>query len=148
MSTLKATRSAQYPVTATFAWNYADTMVNTVGNSVDFGAANLGGAAGKFDIINLPKGAVVVSGYIVTKTTFDTAGYDITVGDSTTENRYLASTDLKTAGAVVPLVPTGYISTGQNLRITMSSDDVCTAGDMYIVVTYIIDGKANEAVTN
>ena len=143
MALKKPARTAQRPLVAEFTWNFDDTMVNTVGNTVDFGAANLGGAAGKFDVINLPVGAVVIGGELIVETAFDTAGYDITVGDSSSENRYLASTDVKALGRTA-LVPTGYHGTGQNIRITMSSDDVCTTGKATLRVEFVIDGKAEE----
>lgn len=143
MALKKASRTAQRVLVADFTWNFDDTMVNTVGNTVDFGKVNLGGAAGKFDVINLPRGAVVIGGHLVVETAFDTAGYDITVGDSSVENRYLASTDVKATG-VTALVPTGYHGTGQNIRITMSSDDVCTTGKATLRVEYMIDDRADE----
>jgi formylmethanofuran dehydrogenase subunit C len=143
MAKLKATRTAQPVMLAEFTWNFNDTMVNTVGNTVDFGAVNLGGAAGKFDVINLPVGAVVVGGSLTVETAFDTAGYDVTVGDSGSENRYLTSTDVKSTGQTA-LVPTGYHGTGQNIRITMSSDDACTTGKATLRVEYVIDGRATE----
>ncbi|TFH39937.1 MAG: hypothetical protein E4H01_17425, partial [Lysobacterales bacterium] len=98
MSLLTASRSAQWPLVAEFTFTFSDTMVNSAGNTVDFGAVNPGGAAGIFEIIPLPPNAVVLSGEVVVTTAFDTAGYDITVGDSTTANRYLASTDVKGVG--------------------------------------------------
>jgi hypothetical protein len=144
MAVLKATRTAQRPLVARFDWNFDDTMVNTVGNEVDFGAANLGGAAGSFDVINLPIGAVITGGSVVIETAFDTAGYDVTVGDSGTADRYLASADLKATG-ITALVPTGYRNTGGlNVRLGFTSDDVCTTGKGHLTVEYIIEGKAEE----
>lgn len=146
MSLKKATRTAQTVLEAEFTWNFGDTMVNTVGNTVDFGAANLGGAAGKFDVINLPPNSVVLGGELIVETAFDTAGYDITVGDSAVENRYLTSTDAKGLGRT-ELVPTGFHNTGGlNLRITMSSDDVCTTGKATLRVQYVVDNRVCEVV--
>ena len=110
MSLKKATRTAQTVLEAEFTWNFGDTMVNTVGNTVDFGLTNLGGAAGKFDVINLPPGSVILGGELIVETAFDIAGYDITVGDSSVENRYLASTDAKGLGRTA-LTPTGFHNT-------------------------------------
>lgn len=138
-----ASRTAQWPLVAEFKFNFDDTMVNSVGNTVDFGKTNAGGAAGIFEIIPLPTGAVVLSGEVVTETAFDTAGFDITVGDSLTADRYLTSTDAKGA-ARVALVPTGYRSLGNNIRLAFSSDDVCTQGVMTVRITYIIENRSNE----
>lgn len=143
MSKLIASRTAQWPLVAEFKLNFDDTMVNTAGNTVDFGKTNLGGAAGAFDIIPLPPGAVVIGGEVVTETAFDTAGLDVTIGDSSSADRYLASADLKSAGRTA-LVPTGYRGTGQNIRLTFSSDDVCTAGVLTVRVSYIVAGRSNE----
>jgi hypothetical protein len=144
MALITASRTAQRVLEAEFVFNFNDTMVNTAGNTVDFGATNAGAGAGKFDIINLPRDSVVVGGHVVTDTAFDTAGFDITIGDSGSENRYLTSTDAKGTG-VNALVPTGYRNaSGLNLRITFSSDDVCTTGKMTVRVLYIIEGRAEE----
>ena len=143
MTVLKASRHAQWPLVAEFTFNFDDTMVNSAGNTVDFGKVNLGGAAGAFDVAALPPGAVVIGGDIVTETAFDTAGYDVTIGDATTANRYLTSSDVKGTGRTA-LVPTGFVSTGEALRFTFSSDDVCTAGKMTIRVLYTIRNRSNE----
>lgn len=136
-------RTAQYPLVAEFTFNFDDTMVNSAGNTVDFGAANAGGAAGIFEIIPLPPGATVIGGSVTTDTAFDTAGYDVTIGDSTTADRYLASTDKKALGFTA-LTPTGYIGTGQNIRLAFSSDDVCTTGVMTVRIEYVIANRSSE----
>lgn len=147
MATKIATRSAQFPLVAEFTFNFDDLMVNTAGNLVDFGAANLGGAAGSFDVINLPPGAVVVGGDISTDIAFDTAGFDVIVGDSASANRYHAAADLKALGRV-PLLVTGYASLGEQIRLNFTSDDVCTTGRMSLRVHYIIRGRSNENQTH
>ena len=144
MAQLKAARTAQYVMEAEFTFNFSDTMVNTAGNTVDFGKTNLGGAAGKFDIINLPENCVVLGGEVITETAFDTAGFDVTIGDAGSENRYLSSADLKGAGRQA-LTPTGAYN-ASNLRMTFSSDDACTTGKMTVRVQYVQPGRANEAV--
>ncbi len=147
MSVLKATRGAQYPLVAEFTFNFDDTMVNTAGNTVDFGASNLGGAAGSFDIINLPPNAIVVGGDISTDIAFDTAGFDVIVGDSVDPDRYHATADLKALGRV-PLLNTGYLSVGNKVRLNFTSDDVCTTGRMTIRVMYITRNRVNEVQTH
>lgn len=146
MAKLNATRSAQYPLVAEFTLNFSDTMLNTAGVEHDFGKTSVA-ETNSFDIINLPYGAVVVGGDVVTETTFDTAGWDITVGDATTGNRYLASTDIKSAGRVA-LVPTGYVSDGAPIRISVQCDDVCTAGKATVRVMYTVRSRANEVQAN
>lgn len=142
MSALKKSRYTQDVRTAVFKWNFDDTMV-AVGDTsaVDFGAAQL--TKKTFAVASLPVGAVVVGGKVVVKTAFDTAGYDVEVGDTVDDNRYLASTDAKAAGEYA-LVSTGYIGQGEDLALSFASDDVCTAGSAMLVVQYVIDGRADE----
>jgi len=145
MAKLIASRTAQYVMEAEFTFNFDDTMVNTVGTTLDFGAANT--AATSVDIINLPAGAVVVGGSVTTETAFDAATFNITVGDSGSANRYLGTTDRKGTG-ISALVPTGYRGDGENLRLTFTAADVCTTGKMTVRVEYIQTGRANEANPN
>lgn len=146
MSKLNASRNAQWPLAAEFTFNFDDTMVNSAGAEVDFGKANLGGAAGSFDIINLPEGAVITGGEVVTETAFDTASFAVVVGDALVANRHLASTDLKAVGRAA-LTPTGARSSA-NLRLGFTSADVCTAGKMTVRIQYVIPGRANEVVSS
>lgn len=145
MAVLKASRTAQNVMEAEFSFNVEDTMVNVSGVSQDFGTVTLTGA---FDIINLPTNAVVLSGSVVTEEVCDTASFAVTIGDSSSANRYLASTDVKAAG-LVALTPTGYVNTGGlNLRLTYTTADVCTTGRITVRIEYIVVGRANEAVTH
>jgi hypothetical protein len=141
MSLLKAARTAQEILVAEFEWNFDDTMVNTAGNTVDFGAANAGGAAGAFDVIKLPPGAIVVGGSLTVTTAFDTAGYDIIVGDSADTNRYFETADLKALSTSALLVPGFRNPTGLDIRLTFGSDDACTTGVASLRVHYIIDNR-------
>lgn len=153
MSLKKTITSAQWVLSAYFAWDKADTMVNSLGNTVDMGLTNAGGAGvftnGIFKVIKLPKGAIVVGGAVQTTETFDTAGYDVKVGIEGTLDKYLASTDIKTAGAETPLVPVGTVTDGEDIYLSFSSDDACAStGKAILRVDYIIDGRANENTPN
>lgn len=141
MAKLISARTGQPVMEAEFTFNFDDTMVNVAGAEVDFGESDIASAA--FDIINLPKNAVIVGGEVVTDTAFDTAGYDITIGDATTANRYLTSTDVKALGRTA-LVPTGYRTAGAPLRLTRVSDDVCTTGKMTVRVLYVTEGRGTD----
>lgn len=143
MSKLIAARTAQTVLEAEFTFNFDDTMVNSLGNEVDFGKVNLGGAAGIFTVIPLPVNATVLGGELVTETAFDTAGFDVTIGDTASANRYLGSTDVK-GTARVPLVPTGYVGAGENIVLTFASDDACTAGKMTLRVQYTVKNRVSE----
>ena len=142
MSALKATRTAQRPLVASFVWNFDDTMLDTGGVSKDFGATNI--ASTVFEVVNLPVGAIVTGGSVVTETAFDAATYTVSIGDSGSATRYLGATDVKSAGRTA-LVPTGYRNTGGlNIRATVVPADACTTGKLTLLVEYIIDGKSEE----
>ena len=147
MSLLKKVRAGQKVMSAVFAWNFDDTMVGTDGVTYSLGtdtAFDIIAAAKTFDVIGLPLNSIVVGGAVVVSTAFDTAGYDIIVGDSSVANRYLASTDVKAPG-ITALVPTGFVNTGSlPIRISLQSDDVCTTGVAYLRVDYIIRDRADE----
>src|SRR5688572_1623087 len=151
MSALKATHTAQKPLVAEFSWNFDDTMVDTLGVSYSLGtdtASDIIANAKIFEVIKLPVNSVILSGAVVVTTTFDTAGYDVIVGDSGSANRYLASTDVKTAG-ITPLVPRGYVNSGGlPLRVSMATDDVCTAGSATIRIEYVFAGRADEVTAH
>ena len=146
MSTLKATRGAQEILAARFDFNFDDTMVPAAGGAaVDFGKTNT--ASTVFEVINLPKGAVIVGGDVVTETAFDAATYNISVGDSGSATRYLGATDKAAAGRTA-LVPTGFVSAGENLRITVVPADACTTGKAHVTVHSVIDGRETTVSPN
>jgi len=140
MTTLKANRTAQYPLVAEFTFNVTDDMVAANGAVTGFKAA-----AGVFDVIALPPNAVVTGGDVTVETASNESGTaTIAVGDSATPARYLGATSIKAAGRT-PLVPTGYRGTGQNLRITLANQNAnATAGKVSVRVEYIVTGRAQE----
>jgi hypothetical protein len=90
---------------------------------------------------------VVVGGSLHVETAFDTASYAVIIGDADDTDRYLATADRK-AAALTALVPTGYVSTGQNIRITITNADVCTTGKAHVRIDYIIPGRADDVNPN
>lgn len=142
MAALKSTRVAQYLMEAEFTFTIGDTMTNTSGAADAFATV----AAHVFDVINLPPGAVVMSGEIVTDTAFTgSTAYNVTVGDSVSANRYLGTTD-KTTAARTALVPTGYLGLGENIRLTVTPTVApATAGKITLRVVYAQTGRGNEA---
>jgi hypothetical protein len=142
MSVKTKSRYTQDVRAAVFEWGFADTMVATTGVSKDFGAADT--TARIFEVIDLPPGARVVGGHLAITEAFDTAGYDLIVGDSVTADRYLATADLKSVGVSALLTP-GYVNVGGlPIRLSVASDDACTTGKGVLTVLYVIDGRANE----
>ena len=134
-------RTAQYPMVAEFSFTIGDTMTNTAGAADAFASV----AAHVFDIIPLPPGATVLSGSVVTDTAIvGSTAYNVKVGDSGADNRYLGTTD-KTTAALTALVPTGYVGTGENLRLTVTPTvAAATAGKITVRVEYIIAGRTSE----
>jgi hypothetical protein len=144
MSKLNASRGAQYVLSADFTFNFDDTMVATDGSTQDFGVSNTASTA--WDIINLPEGAVVVGGAIVTETAFSDA-FTVTLGDSATPARYLSSTAITSAG-LKAITPTGYRGKGENLRLTATASAAETSGKATVRVDFIIPDRVNEAYPN
>ena len=139
---LKPARQAQYSQFADFRFTVADTMANVAG-----AVANLK-ASGVFEPIPLPIGAIVVGGEVIVHTASNDAGVasTIAIGDSVNPNRYLGATSIKAAGRT-PLVPTGFVGAGENLRITLAATNGdATAGDVTVRVEYILNGRMHEVV--
>lgn len=142
MATLKSTRTAQWPQLSSFSFSMADAMVDV--NGVLTGFKN---AAGVFEPIPLPPGAILIGGEVVVDVASDDTGTaTIAVGDAAAPARYLAATNIK-AAARTPLVPTGLRTSGENLRITLANANAnATVGTVTIRALYIINGRAQETV--
>lgn len=141
MAALKQSRTAQYALWQEFVFSIGDTMTNTSGAADAFATV----AAHVFDVINLPPNATVVGGEVVTDTAFTgSTAYNVKVGDSVTDNRYLGTTD-KTAAGRTALVPTGFIGAGESIRLTVTPTvATATAGKITLRVNYTVLGRANE----
>lgn len=141
MAKLIATRTAQFPLAAEFSFSIVDTMLNAAGVMDNFSTV----AAHVFEGIPLPAGATVLSGHVVTDiaVTGSTA-YNVKVGDSLNDARYLTSTD-KTAAGLTALVPTGSAGTGENVRITVTPTvAAATAGKLTVRLVYTVANRTNE----
>lgn len=94
--------------------------------------------------IVLPVGAVVTSGQTVTTEAWNSTTSDVmTVGDSGSANRYMASTTIRALAVRNALVPTGFISVGNDVTITWTSGGgVPTTGKVRLEVHYFIRGRA------
>lgn len=139
-----ASRTAQYTLQAEFTWNYNDTMLDTTGALKDFKTTGTSIVA---DVIPLPPNATVVSGSVTTDTAVTgSTAYNVSVGDSGSATRYLGATDRKAAGTTA-LVPTGYIGTGQNIRLTVAPTVAdATLGTLTLRVAYVVRGRAQETM--
>lgn len=145
MAKLIATRGSQYPLVAEFTFSFDDTMVDTDGVTKDFKTVG----TTVVDAINLPAGAIVIGGEVVTETAVTgSTAYNVSVGDSETAARYLTATDRVAAGRT-PLVPTGYVGNGEQIRVTVAPTvAAATAGKVTVRVQYVIRNRVNETQTH
>ena len=120
--------SRQYPLTA----------------EVTISAANMNESTVPVTAIKLPVGAVVTGGAVIVDTAFDAATATVNVGDATTAARYKSAVNVAVTG-LTALVPTGYVSDGAPIRVVPTFADAVTVGSLRLQVTYVIDGRANEA---
>lgn len=142
MSKLIKARSAQTVLSAEFKFNWDDTM-ELAGTGVETAFSTV--AAHDVDVIPLPRGAVIISGEVVTITAFGGAtAVNVKVGDATSDNRYLGTTDKVAAGRTA-LVPTGFISTGEAVRLTVTPTvAACTSGAAVVRVQYVMADRVSE----
>jgi hypothetical protein len=147
MTLKRATRAAQWPLTSEFTFEPANDSVVDINGVTK--ALNVFGTAIVFDAINLPAGAVVVGGEVVTEVAgAGSTAFTTIVGDSDTANRYMASTDKVAAGRTA-LTLTGYVGQGENVRVSfLPTVANATAGKITIRVAFIIRGKGNEVIPN
>ena len=145
MAKLIASRGAQYPLVAEFTFNFDDTMVDIAGATKDF--KTVGSTV--VDALNLPTGAIITGGEVVTEDAVTGAtAYNISVGDAGSTTRYLGATNRVTAGRTA-LVPTGYVSNGGNIRVTVAPTVAdATAGKVTVRVEYIVRNRVNETQTH
>ena len=96
--------------------------------------------------LDLPVGAVIVSGALVTTEAWNSTTSDVMdVGDATTQNRYLNDGDIRALAARVPLVPTGFVHTATQNTLTVrwvSGGGTPTTGKVRLEVQYYVKGRA------
>lgn len=141
MAVKKASRSAQWPLVASFTFDIAagDTMVDNNGVSKSLATS------GAFDVINLPDSATVIDGELVVEVASnDTGTATVNIGDSVSATRYASAVNLKTAGRTA-LTLTGHRGAGESVRMTIAAaNGNATAGRATLRVMYTVDGRSNE----
>ena len=124
----------QYPLVARVQFVIADFAVSGTGEAA----------------ITLPVNSIVTGGQIVITTVFDSVTTDtLDVGDASSAVRYLtgASDNAQTLQGI-PLVPTGFVTTGSEPSIEIrwtQTGGAGSAGAGYLEVEYVIVGRGNEA---
>lgn len=162
---LLASRTAQYPLVAEFAFNWnnwvvdsADGAKKTLGStlalSTDPNEALLTGAAAAtivFDCIPLPPGAVITGGELIVETAYaGSTAATVSLGIAGTTTALLNAVDLKTAARTALTITSPLLAnSGQNLRATIAYTVAnATAGKARLRVSYTIDGRASEVQTS
>ena len=160
-----ASRTAQYPLVAEFAFNWNDWAVDTVdGTKKTFGStpalsvdpleSALNGPVANtvvFDAIPLPPGAVVVGGELINETAFvGPTAVTLSVGIAGATASLVSAADLKAAaGTRTALLLTSALQSnaaGNNVRLTFAYTVAnATAGRARVRLMYTVDNRSNEA---
>src|SRR5574343_1174404 len=118
-NTIRAARAAQWLLESEFTFDIAggDQMTNTSGAVIPFNAA----FGTVYDALKLPRGATIHSGSVTVNTASDdSVSATLAVGDSADATRYLGATTIAAPGTT-PLVPTGYVGSGEDIRLTIAN---------------------------
>lgn len=95
--------------------------------------------------IKLPLGAMITGGRLITTEAWNSTTSDVLdVGDAGSQNRYLNDGNIRALGAVVALVPTGYVCPAPaelTVRWT-SGGGTPTTGKVKLVVEYVVARRA------
>ena len=162
-----ATRSAQWPLTAEFVFNYNDWVVDsvdgvkktfgsTVANSADPAEPNLTAGTGVvFDCIHMPRGAYITGAEVLVETAFAGigAGATLSLGKEGAATAIVNAADLDAATSGSKLTIASFnpvlCNSGESLRLTTAGlTATATAGKVRVRVQYTIDDKANEVTPN
>lgn len=97
------------------------------------------------EAIDLPVGAVITAGTLYTTEAWNSTTSDVLdVGDAVSQNRYLNDGNIRAAGALVALVPTGYVHAGGPLTVRwVSGGGTPTTGEVRLMVKYVIQGASH-----
>jgi hypothetical protein len=123
-------------------------MVNTAEAEVAFVATN---SAYAFDVMTLPRGAVIVGGNVIVEDAFTTGGSaTVSVGTSSDPDVYSNNTTitLETAGitAITPEAANGGVVTADtDVRLTFAiSNNAVSTGKARVNILYVIEGRTTE----
>lgn len=113
---------------------------------IDVVLANVATAV-SFNLFEVPAGAIIMSGGIITTAVFNSTTSDvIDIGDSGSANRYLNDGTIHALGHV-PLVPTYYLYTAPTKisGLWVSGGGVPTTGAFTAYINYIVKGRGQFA---
>lgn len=158
---LQATRTAQYPLTAEFVFNFNNFVVDSVDGtkktmgstpalSTDPTEPGLNGPAANtivLDAIPMPPGAVIQGGEVIVETAYaGSTAATVSLGIAGSTTALANAVDMKTAGrTALTLTSPLLASAGQNLRATIAYTVAnATAGRARLRVQYTVDNRSNE----
>lgn len=161
MSKLFASRTAQYPLVAEFAFNWnnfvvdsVDQVKKTLGSTVALSTnpleAGLTGPVANtitLDAIPLPPGAVITGGEVIVETAYaGSTAATVSLGIAGSLTTLANAVDLKTAARTALVLTSPLLAnSGQNLRATIAYTVAnATAGKARLRVMYTVDGRAQE----
>ena len=99
------------------------------------------------EALDLPPNSIVLSGQLITTEAWNSTTSDVLdVGDAGSQNRYLNDGNIRALAARVPLVPTGYVTTGLPLVVRwVSGGGTPTTGKVRLEVLYVQQGRAESS---
>lgn len=146
MAVLTKLHGAQYPLTALFTFNAADSMTNTGAASKTFGDAT----PGAFDIFYPPPGAMVIGGRVIIETVAAGNTSTVDVGDSDDTDRYTEANPIDLADPDAPasgfdMLGDGKVYDGsQAIRLTFANGGAVTATKAHVIISMVMVGRSNE----
>lgn len=140
-----ASRTAQYPLSADFLFNFDDTALDSVSGALKTFGAVFGDQI-VFDAIPLPQGAVVVGGALIVATAgVGPTAYTASLGTAAAPTGILAATSLLATGYTEVTGKGLTANDGSNVRLTIASTVAnATAGKFRVRILYTVDGRSNE----
>lgn len=93
--------------------------------------------------IKMPSQYVIVSGQSYTTEAWNSTSTDVLdVGDAGSQNRYLDNGDIRALAALVALVPTGVVGSGNITVRWTSGGGTPTTGKLRLAIHYYIPGRS------
>jgi hypothetical protein len=99
--------------------------------------------------IELPENSIIMGGRIIVSTAFNSGTSDvIIIGHSGDDNYYLTTTSIAATGVTEFVAGQNILTTAATGSIlldwTRGAETDATTGEMYVVVEYVVVGRANE----
>ena len=97
------------------------------------------------ELVDIPGGAVITGGAVVIVNAFNSATSAVLdLGDKTTADKYLSNLDAKAAGGTNIAPAGGAFTVTDAVTLNITNTGAPTAGDGYVLISYVLAGRANE----